>query len=177
MLNDTHSDTSLSLSLFLPYRAQSTPQYFERPATAGSAPLSENYMRSGTFPSRPQLPMPSISHSAFPSFSPVSGGSNGGGGGAASIPQGVTAVHAPQPRAPNVQNASGDWMGTERQTQVGQTPPSFPGSATSADSRPSSASLLPSRSSGDGGGGGPPGHGSNNFLPNGHTQPPVRQRI
>lgn len=133
------------------HRAQSNPQYLERPTTAGNQSASENLTRNGQaqYQSRSQGPPPSLQHAPF-SYS------GSGSGPAAPSPQ-VNTVHAPQPHAPSLQSPTGDWAGTERQPHIGQTP-----------SRPASTSFAPSRSSGD---------GAHAFLPNGHPQSGVRQRI
>ncbi|OSX64291.1 hypothetical protein POSPLADRAFT_1045378 [Postia placenta MAD-698-R-SB12] len=131
-----------------PPRSQTQPtggQYGDRPAMANGV-SSDSLIRNGQQQPRQQMSAPPLQHSPF-SYPPPSSG--------------MSAIHAPQPRAPNVQSTSDDWTPPERQPYIGQVP-----------SRPSSMSnsYVPSRSSGE---------GSNPFAPpNGHSQQPaVRQRI
>ncbi|OCH93648.1 RhoGAP-domain-containing protein [Obba rivulosa] len=128
---------------------QSNPQFLERPPPPGSS-SSASLTRSGSTHSRQPNAAPPLNHAPF-SFPPPSGPS--------SAPQSMMmAIHAPQPRAPSVQTSE-QWTPPERQPLVGQVP-----------SRPVSRpdSLGPSRSSGE---------GPHPFVPNGHSQPVMRQRV
>ncbi|PCH44221.1 RhoGAP-domain-containing protein [Wolfiporia cocos MD-104 SS10] len=134
----------------MPPRAQTN---IDRPPMVIASP-SESQLRNGQTQPRSQTSAPPLQHSPY-SYPP----SNGAPAQLPQPQQGITAIHAPQPRAPNVQASNEDWVPPERQPYVGQVP-----------SRPSSMSnsFMPSRSSGE---------GAHPFVPNGHPQPAVRQRI
>ncbi|KZT65621.1 RhoGAP-domain-containing protein [Daedalea quercina L-15889] len=132
----------------MPPRAQTSAQYQDRPAM-NSLP-SDNQIRNGTPQIRQPPSAPALQHSPF-SYPLPSGAPP------PSASQAMTPIHAPQPRP--AQPTDEDWSPPERQPYTGQVP-----------SRPASMSntYMPSRSSGE---------GSHPFVPNGHPQSAVRQRI
>ncbi|KAH9945713.1 RhoGAP-domain-containing protein [Amylocystis lapponica] len=123
-------------------------QYLERPPMASPSP-SESALRNGQAQPRSQPSAPPLQHAPFSYPGPP-----------ASSSQGMSSIHSPQPRPPNVQTSGSEWTPPERPF-AGQTP-------SRPSSRPNSF-VVSSRSSGDG----PPP----SFIPNGHPQPAVRQRI
>ncbi|EMD39064.1 hypothetical protein CERSUDRAFT_112758 [Gelatoporia subvermispora B] len=134
-----------------PGQQSPVPQYLERPPPPMSGSAS-NLTRSGSTHSRQPNAAPPLTHAPFSYPLPSA---------PASAPQSMmSAIHSPQPRASSVQTAEQQWPPPERQPLVVGQVPSRPAS------RPDS--FAPPRASSE---------GPHPFVPNGHPQPAVRQRV
>ncbi|KZT10069.1 RhoGAP-domain-containing protein [Laetiporus sulphureus 93-53] len=156
----------------LPPRAQSNPQHMDRPPIPNPT-SSDGNLRNGHPQPRHQGSAPPLQHAPFsyPAPSPPNLSPQLASAPAPSMSQGSLALHAPQPRAPNVQ-ANEEWAPPERQPFVGQVP-SRPASMANLNANVNAGAFAPvpvaPRNSGDG----PHPFGA---IPNGHAQPAVRQR-
>ncbi|KAL6304596.1 hypothetical protein BKA93DRAFT_269479 [Sparassis latifolia] len=95
-----------------PPRAQSNHQYVDRPILGSPSP-SENLIRNGQGQPTRQQTLPPLQHSSFSHSAP---------GGTSSSSSLQAAIHAPQPRAPEVQPSTSEWVPPERQPFIGQVP-------------------------------------------------------